>query len=162
MNNRRKKWGLIFVILLAGLLATFYLSTPKATSHTIEANGITGAVTNQRDAQICFDLLEKNLTAASNKDIETYIDTLVSSAHEETAQEMTTFFDTYTLAHTLLSFEIVKQEASSMLVAAQQQTINLGENSYRNHITQAHHTFVKEGAAWKIQQTVMTNTSFID
>jgi len=150
MNNRRKNWGLIFVILLAGLLATFYLSAPKATSHTIEANGITGAVTNQ------------NLTAASNKDIETYIDTLVSSAHEETAQEMTTFFDTYTLAHTLLSFEIVKQEASSMLVAAQQQTINLGENSYRNHITQAHHTFVKEGAAWKIQQTVMTNTSFID
>lgn len=119
-------------------------------------------MTDQEAAMQCFDLLQANLEAASSKDIDTYVATLVSTAQEETTNEMIPFFQEYTLAHTLLSFEVIKQDPSSMLVAAQQQTMNLGENSYRNHITQAHHTFVKEGNEWRIQQTVMTNTSFID
>ena len=49
-----------------------------------------------------------------------------------------------------------------MLVAAQQKTVNQGQNDYRDHITQAHHTFVLENGQWKIKETVMTNTEFID
>ena len=75
---------------------------------------------------------------------------------------MHAFFAKYDLTHELLSFEVVKQEADSMLVAAQQKTVNQGQNDYRAHITQAHHTFVLENGQWKIKETVMTNTEFID
>ncbi|WP_430611025.1 hypothetical protein [Enterococcus sp. DIV0876] len=162
MNKHLKKWVLTFSVFAIGLVITFYLSAPKATSQVNEPAEITGAITDQEAAQACFVLLERNLQAATEKDIDAYTDTLVLHAEEETKAEMIPFFDEYTLAHTLLSFEVIKQEANTMLVAAQQKTINLGENNYRNHITQAHHTFIKEGAEWKIQQTVMTNTEFLD
>jgi ketosteroid isomerase-like protein len=48
-----------------------------------------------------------------------------------------------------------------MLVAAQQKTISPKDSSYRDHITEAYHTFVKEADGWKIQETVMTNTEFL-
>ena len=79
-----------------------------------------------------------------------------------TKKEMDQFFKDYDLSHELLSFKVVKQESDSMLVEARQQTLNVGKKKYRNHITQAHHTFVKVGEEWLIKETSMTDTEFID
>lgn len=158
-----------FLFPLAILLAIFVFSSRKTLFGPVnpienipETVASTGKISNKKDVSACLQLLQQNLTAATNKDIDTYIETLVISAQKETYTEMAQFFETFDLRHDLLSFEVIKQEDTSMLVAARQKTVSVTESEYRNHITQAHHTFVKENESWKIQETVMTDTQFID
>lgn len=159
----KKSYRLFFIGLLFICGLFFYQqTTSRSTETTIADLQVTGAVTDSSAAQACLTVLKQNLEAASHKDVEDYTATLVASARESTAKEMRVFFAKYNLTHELLSFEVVKQETDSMLVAAQQKTINQGQNDYRDHITQAHHTFVLENGQWKIKETVMTNTEFID
>jgi hypothetical protein len=159
----KKNYYLFFVGLLFICGLFFYQQTASHSTETTAAQlEVTGAVTDSTAAEDCLALLQQNLQAANQKDVEGYTATLVSSARESTAKEMRAFFAEYDLSHTLLSFEVVKQDADSMLVAAQQKTMNHGKNDYRDHITQAHHTFVRENGQWKIKETVMTNTEFID
>lgn len=132
---------------------------PTTEKTTVE---ITGAVADKADAAACLEVLKANLAAANNEDSAAYVDTLVASARQATQKEMAAFFADYDLSHELESFNVVKQDTDSMLVEAQQKTVNRGKQKYRNHFTQAHHTFVKEDGAWKIQETNMTNTEFID
>ena len=160
---KKKSYPLFFVGLLFICGLFFYQQTTYRSAETTVARlQVTGAVTDSSAAQACLTVLKQNLQAATQKDVEGYTATLVTSARESTAREMHAFFAKYDLTHELLSFEVVKQEADSMLVAAQQKTVNQGQNDYRDHITQAHHTFVLENGQWKIKETVMTNTEFID
>ena len=135
----------------------------EATATEVQTTvSITGKVTNKTDAQACLTQLKANLAAATNEDGEAYVATLVESARKATKKEMAQFFKEYDLSHQLLSFNVVKQEDTSMIIEAQQKTINLGKKKYRNHITQARHTFVKVADVWLIKETSMTNTDFID
>lgn len=72
------------------------------------------------------------------------------------------FFKDYDVSHELLSFEVIKQTPQSMLVAAEQKTVNHGKKAYRDHITTACHTFILEENEWKIKETTMTNTQFLN
>ncbi len=161
------RFGLAAVLLAGILLYINYNSKgpaeaviePTTEKTTVE---ITGEVNNKAEATACLEVLKANLAAANNEDTTAYVDTLVASARQATQKEMDDFFAEYDLSHELESFKVVKQEQGSMLVEAQQKTVNRGKQKYRNHLTQAHHTFVKEDGAWKIKETNMTNTEFID
>ena len=158
--HEKKELSFVGLLFICGLF--FYQQiTSRSAETTVARLQVTGAVTDSSAAQACLTVLKQNLQAATQKDVEGYTATLVTSARESTAKEMHAFAK-YDLTHELLSFEVVKQEADSMLVAAQQKTVNQGQNDYRDHITQAHHTFVLENGQWKIKETVMTNTEFID
>ncbi len=159
----RKK---IIVGLLAVLLLVWAGNFVIRKQRTVEiptASGITiqGMITDQDAALAAFATLETNLKAANAEDVELYVSTLVTSAHEETKKEMRKFFKAYDIEHTLLSFEVVKQEDNRMLVKAQQKAINKGSKKYRDHITEANHTFTKENGKWVIEETAMSNTKFI-
>jgi hypothetical protein len=122
---------------------------------------IEGKISNQEDALAAFETLETNLQATNNEDVDLYVTTLVATAREDTKKEMQAFFDEYDLENTLLSFKVLKQEENRMLVETQQKTVNKGKNDSRDHIAEAHHTFVKENGKWVIEETNMTNTHFI-
>ena len=155
----------IIVSLLAvvSLFFLYFLTTDSSApvhAQPSEKLEMTGNITNQAAAEACLAVLKENLQAASDQDATAYAATLVAAARAETTQELAAFF-AEELQHTLLSFEVVKQETESMLVAAQQKTISPKDSSYRDHITEAYHTFVKEADGWKIQETVMMNTEFL-
>lgn len=121
---------------------------------------IKGNITNEEDVYAVYDLLERNLQAANDEDVETYLQTLIPEAREATKKEMTTFFETYDVEHTLLSFEVRKEDGERILVKTQQRTVNEGTEEFRNHITEANHTFVKIDGEWFIEETAMSNTQF--
>ncbi|MGQ4242500.1 hypothetical protein ACUD7I_02785 [Enterococcus casseliflavus] len=154
---------IVSLLAIVSLFFLYFLTTGSSApvhAQPSEKLEMTGNITNQA-AEECLAVLKENLQAASDQDATAYAATLVAAARAETTQELADFFAEEQLQHTLLSFEVVKQETGSMLVAAQQKTISPKDSSYRDHITEAYHTFVKEADGWKIQETVMTNTEFL-
>lgn len=152
--------GLLFLI----LIVNYFNKAQNITDNINKEAGqveVTGKMKDQTEALAAMAVLEENLKAANDKDIERYISTLVPEAREATKKEIEKTFAQYDLEHTLLSFEVLKQTDDLLQVKTQQKTINLGKNKYRNHITEAHHTFVKENGQWLIKEVSMSNTQFI-
>lgn len=158
----KNKLFLIMISLLA-LVVIFSVLTNRSSDKiaTNTAIEIEGTISNREDALAAFETLETNLKAANDEDVDLYVTTLVSDAREDTKKEMQAFFDEYDLENTLLSFKVLKQEKNRMLIETQQKTINKGKNKYRDHIAEAHQTFVKENGKWVIEETNMTNTHFV-
>ena len=70
----------------------FYQQTTSRSAETTVARlQVTGAVTDSSAAQACLTVLKQNLQAATQKDVEGYTATLVTSARESTAREMHAF-----------------------------------------------------------------------
>lgn len=152
--------GVLFLI----LIVNYFNKAQNITDNINQEAGqveVTGKIENQTEALAALAVLETNLAAANDKDIERYASTLVPEAREATKKEIEKTFAEYDLEHTLLSFEVLSQTDDLLQVKTQQKTINLGKNKYRNHITEAHHTFVKEDGQWLIKEVSMSNTQFI-
>lgn len=152
--------GVLFLV----LLVNYFNKAQNITDNISQEAGqveVTGKIENQTEALAALAVLEANLAAANDKDIERYASTLVPEAREATKKEIEKTFAEYDLEHTLLSFEVLSQTDDLLQVKTQQKTINLGKNKYRNHITEAHHTFVKEDGQWLIKEVSMSNTQFI-
>lgn len=152
--------GVLFLV----LLVNYFNKAQNITDNISQEAGqveVTGKIENQTEALAALAVLEANLAAANDKDIERYASTLVPEAREATKKEIEKTFSEYDLEHTLLSFEVLSQTDDLLQVKTQQKTINLGKNKYRNHITEAHHTFVKEDGQWLIKEVSMSNTQFI-
>ena len=152
--------GVLFLV----LLVNYFNKAQNITDNISQEAGqveVTGKIENQTEALAALAVLETNLAAANDKDIDRYVNTLVPEAREATKKEIEKTFAEYDLEHTLLSFEVLSQTDDLLQVKTQQKTINLGKNKYRNHITEAHHTFVKEDGQWLIKEVSMSNTQFI-
>ena len=164
MKFPKKTLIVVFISIGVLILSGYQFQSTRITTaaNEEETSLIRGKISDQTAVDQCLALLQKNLTAANEKNVEDYVQTLVKDAQEPTRKEMRAFFSEYDLTHTLLSFTVVKQEKKSMLVRAEQKTINQGNNEFRNHISEANHTFVLEDSTWKIKETVMTNTEFLD
>lgn len=122
---------------------------------------IEGKVTNEEDAKEVLTLLENNLEAINQKDMSTYLNTLITSAQAETKKEIEPIFKNFDLENTLLSFKVVKQNDQQIIVKTKQKTVNHNNHDYRNHIASANHTFIKQDGQWKVKESIMTNTKFI-
>lgn len=135
---------------------------PDTVEYTIETENNT----IDEEARTAVQVIEDNLTYAQEENMEGYLSTIVSSAHEETEAELTPFFEEYDLNHTILSVEILEREEDIMLIRTEQQTVMVDSveeaEPYRNHIAEANHTLVKENGEWKIEETIMTDTIFLE
>lgn len=156
-----KRKILIISSILIFTIALFNIVSPFKKSLQTKTIKITGKIKDEKTVTELLNCLETNIGAANNKDIEAYLQTLNPDKREETKKEMSIFFDNYNIETELLSFEVKKQNKDHVLVQAQQKSINHGNNSYRNHITEANHTFIKKEGRWLIDETIMTNTTFI-
>lgn len=107
-----------------------------------------------------------NLSYAENENIEGYLTTISSQGHENTRSELVAFFEDYDLEHTVLSVTLLDQEPELMLIEVEQQTVAsfVAEDveEYRDHVSIANHTLELEEGEWKITETLMTETFFID
>ena len=152
--------GLLFLIFVLN-----YFNKANELSDSINQEAgkveVTGKIENKDDALAALKVLETNLQAATNEDIDLYISTLVPSAREATQKEMSAFFEEYDVEHTLLEFKVTKEDGTRIQVQARQKTVNKGTNKYRNHITVANHTFVKMDGEWFLEETAMSDTHFI-
>lgn len=160
-NNKLPYLVLFIVVFVLGLSTYLILKSPNANAG--ESNKkleVTGKVTNQQDADEAFELVKKNIKAVNDKNMDAYLDTLVPEGRKDTKKEIASFFKDYDIQQTLISFEVIKQEKDSMLVALEQKNVNKGNKEYRNHIAQIHDTIVKTNEGWKIKEAVVTNTNF--
>lgn len=162
-----KKYPLLVILALGVvLIAGIQLTKPNATTLYAHGLAITGTITNQSDLEEAVAVVQQNLKAATEKDLNSYLDTLIASAQEETGKEMTDFFADYNLTHELLSLEVRDQQADRMLLKASQRTKKIDgqpqKENYRDHLSDANHTLIKEKGQWKIAETVMTSTSLLD
>lgn len=111
-------------------------------------------------------VIEKNLTFAENEDINGYLSTIAKSDQNNTKSELTAFFRDYDLEHTILSVNVLDQEQTRMLIEVKQQTVLVeaaeGAEDYRDHVSIANHTIIMENNEWKISETIMTETFFIE
>ncbi|MGX7418241.1 hypothetical protein ACWOFR_05490 [Carnobacterium gallinarum] len=160
MYRKRIIFAILISILSLFLIITNY--SQKADSNEKTMIGITGKITNQADAEAALNLIEKNLSYATENNLEGYLTTIVASGYLETKKEIAPFFKNYQLFHQLLSFEIMNQQEQRMRIQTQQKTLNKDKSDYRSHIAEANYTLVKEDGVWKIQETIMTDTKFID
>jgi len=152
---------MISLFFLSGCNSVPEYQDPDNVNYTIESEYEVDEETKKG-----VQVIEDNLKYAQEENMENYLSTLVKSAHEETEEELKPFFETYDIDHTILSVEVLDQEADTMLVRTEQQTVMIdsvdGADSYRDHVTEANHTLVKEKGGWKIQETIMTDTTFLD
>lgn len=162
MPKRLKK-----LLLFSTVLALIFLAFKLYQGQSVGANQDSKTdqqkiVITDKGEQAIFDLLDSNLTAINNKEIDTYLATLVPTAREASRKEIATFLDTYTVKNQLESFRVLKKDKTHCLVETKQKTINLGKKKYRNHIATANHTLKKVDGTWLIASTSMINTEFID
>ena len=152
--------GLLFLIFVLN-----YFNKANELSDSINQEAgqveITGKIENKDDALAALKVLETNLQAATDEDIDLYVSALVPSARDATQKEMSAFFEEYDVEHTLLEFKVTKEDGTRIQVQARQKTVNKGKNKYRNHITVANHTFVKMDGEWFLEETAMSDTQFI-
>ncbi len=119
---------------------------------------MTGNITNQVAAEACLAVLKENLQAASDQDATAYA-TLVAAARAETTQELADLQkNSCSTRCFLLKLLNKRQDPCWSRLNRKRSAQRL---FYRDHITEAYHTFVKEADGWKIQETVMTNTEFL-
>lgn len=153
-------------ILLGSSLFLIVLSmiwfTPFTKTIMIDDFSIHGKVNDEQAIKEVLECLQKNITAANSKNIDDYVDTLIPKKREDTKKEMSAFFSEYTIHTEILSFNVLKQEEDHILIQTQQKSINNGNQKYRNHIAETNHIFVKENGTWFIDQSIMTNTKFIN
>lgn len=156
----------ILLIGLASVFLTGCASIPEYQKPEDVSYQVEGEVKDTTAVEEAVQVIEDNLQYASKEDTDGYVSTIISSAREETASELAAVFETYDLEHTLLSVEILEQEETRMLIRTQQQTVMIdaveGAENYRNHIAEANYTMFLEGNEWKIEETVMTDTKFIE
>lgn len=159
--NRTYKWVLVgFGLLLIGLL-----NQPKPLLLGKTPVDVIGSITDETEIAAAIDVIQQNLDAATTKDIDTYVSTLIETAQEESRTEIGQFFEDYSLEHTILEVKVVKQTPSEIMLKVSQQTVTQPgqkqKKNYRNHISEANHTLIKEQGQWKIAETAMSDTRFI-
>lgn len=151
--------GTLFFLTGCGSVPTY--QAPETVQYEIE-----GELANQSEAEKAVQVIEDNLAYAEAEDLDGYLSTILQSAAEETRAELGPFFEQYDLEHTILKIEVLEQEEERMLIQTQQQTVMIdsveGAENYRNHIAEVNYTMVVEEGEWKIEETAMTDTTFID
>lgn len=156
----------IYLLSILVLFLTACNSIPTYQNPAEVAYSIEGEIENQSEVEAAIHVVEDNLNYATREDMEGYLSTIVASGREETQNELAPVFETYDLEHTVLSAEVLEQEENRLLIRTEQQTVMLdaveGAEPYRSHIAEANHELVKENGDWKIKETIMTDTTFIN
>lgn len=153
--------GISFI--LFGCTTNRVYQDPSSVSYEIEGQS---EITDSKAAAEAVDVIEQNLQYAQEEDMNGYLSTIVSEAHENTRSELQMFFELYDIEHTILRVEVLDQQLDQMLIQVEQQSVVIEAVSeaeqYRDHVSEANHTLVIENGQWKIAETTMTETYFIE
>lgn len=157
--------SLAIFLLMAGCSPSMTVSYTEPTDYLYELTFDT-EINDEEAALEAAELIESNLRYAETEDIEGYLSTIKSSGHANTRTELEAFFEDYDLEHTILEMTVKDQEEAIMLVEVRQQSVLQqsvdGAEEYKDHVAIANYTIEKENDEWKIADTTMTDTFFIE
>lgn len=151
-----KKWLLVTIMLPVLLMGC---SNTEGTTKDTPSEDLSG------NAKAVKEVLEKNLQATQEEDMEVYLSTLVESGRESTKKEIEGFFKDYDIKYELLAFEVLEEEETKMKVESEQRATAeyIAEGlSYHDHIARMEQTFVMEDGEWRISESKIINTDIIN
>lgn len=123
-------------------------------------------VEDQEAVDEAVAVVEKNIEAVEEQDMEKYLSTIVESGQQETKNELEEFFELYQLEHTALGITLLEEDDQSMLLEVMQQSIAEstaeGAEEYKDHIAVANYVLEKENEEWKISSTSIVENYFIE
>lgn len=123
-------------------------------------------IKDQKAVEEAVKVVQKNIQAAQEEDIDAYLSTIVKKGHKETKKEFKDFFEDYDLEHTIMGITVLEEDKETMLLEVTQQSVatHTAENvdEYKDHIAVANHVLVKEEGKWKISETTMVDNYFIE
>lgn len=160
-----KKYVSKLFFCFAVILFLFSTGCTSEASEGEKQDLITGEYQNIEQVQEVRDILLKNLEYAEDENIDGYLSTISSSAHDETRQAMEEFFAHHTVTHSLLKFEVIEEHKDEIIAKTEQETKGSStreDTDYKNHIAEVLHIFRKERDEWKIFESSITNVTFID
>lgn len=153
------------LLLLAGCTPGMTVSYTEPSSHDY-AMSFDTEVKDEEAVLAAQALIENNLRFAELADIDGYLSTIKSTGHENTRIELKAFFEAYDLEHTILDMTLVDQQKDIMLIEVRQQSVLTRSvkdaDKYKDHVAIANYTIEKEADEWKIADTTMTDTFFIE
>lgn len=154
-----KKRYLIIIFALLLMLPTLY-QTFIVPSTIINGVDVKGRLTNEADVAEVITVLEQNIQAANEEDLDVYVSTLIESARSQTSQEMQTVFDEFDIKLVLESIDVLEQTDDLVKLRVQQRATSDSEE-YRDHIATVGITFIKVDGQWLIAESMMEDTQFI-
>lgn len=122
-------------------------------------------ITNEEAAQEVKQVLEDNIAALNQEDMEGYLSTIAESAHEETREETKQFFEEYDIDYELLNAIVIEEEENKFVLEAEQRAQAVSapkDTEYRDHVSVNHHTFEKEKGEWKITGSQLVDIHYMD
>ncbi|PAV31222.1 hypothetical protein CIL05_00770 [Virgibacillus profundi] len=151
-----KKWLLITIMLPIILMGC---SNSGGSTKDTSSEGLS------ENAKAVKEVLEKNLQATQEEEMEAYLNTLVESGRESTKNEIEGFFKDYDIKYELLDFEVLEEEETKMKVESEQRATAeyIAEGlSYHDHIARMEQTFIVEDGDWRISESKIINTDIIN
>lgn len=121
---------------------------------------VSGKISDEHELKNIISLLQKNVQASNDENIELYLSTLSYEARDETKIELMEIFKKFDLTILIKSVEVIKQNDQLIKLRVIQQTENHNNEKYRNHQATVGITFTLIEDEWLIAETMMENTEF--
>ena len=144
-GNMFKRFGVSFVLLtLCGLVLC----------------GCTG----REDLEAAlYAVVSENFRAATEEDIDAYLDTMHSDAptYKQTEQLITQLFATYDLKYEIHVFRYVEQDGDYAIARLEFSTTRIAGPEFKNNRLDTFHIFCKENGQWKIWSQVTLTVKYL-
>ncbi|UUX35049.1 hypothetical protein [Fundicoccus culcitae] len=146
---------LILLLMLPNLYNIFLVPTTEINGYEVKGN-----LSNESAIAEVVAVIENNIQATNEENIDLYVSTLVPSARVETQREMQQVFDEFDIRIVLESIEVLEQ-TNDMVKLRVQQRATSDDETYRDHVATVGITLIYENEEWLIVESMMENTEFI-
>lgn len=135
--------------LITLIISVFFLT---GCSQEIEVN-------NKQGAQEALQVVEANITALNERDIDGYLETIVEDAHEGTRAATEELFVMDKIEFELLESFVVEEETKKFVIQTEQRAA-ADTDEYRDHLSTNMHTIEKINDEWKITASEILDINF--
>lgn len=116
-------------------------------------------VKDEQGAQEALQVIETNITALNEKNIDGYLDTITEVAHEGTREATEELFEMEDIAFELLESVVIEEEKNKFVIRTEQRASSESDD-YRDHVSTNMHTIEKQDVDWKITASEVLDITF--
>lgn len=107
------------------------------------------------------EVLHKNYESVEEKDLDSYLQTLVKASRADTKVELEEHFEKVDISYELEDFKVLEESKEEMVVEAKQKATIIDapeDEGFQDHLATLEYTFVLEDEAWRIKETEIIST----
>ncbi|ADU32278.1 FxLYD domain-containing protein [Evansella cellulosilytica] len=163
------------VLLLFSMLLLFFIvacgSEEEANVDAEETEEETEEIEEQEpeeeeisDEELIIEVIQLNLDAGNNEDIDLYMSTLHSDSpqYDLTREQLTQLFEVYDLQYTLDDIEVIEITGDEAEVRLIQTTEKLAGPEFQDNQVEALNRMKKENGEWKIYDTEIIEATYLN